>query len=132
MIAEELQVAGLVGRDQLLQEQPAEQAREHAHRQEEAGPARHPALVVERDTAARRRAAAFDRRHPLELAEAHMAGIGPAPCRAVAAKDIRDLQRWTRHDKLASGGRFGALPELARNAIERAYDLPDGLGGDTR
>jgi hypothetical protein len=26
-----------------------------------------------------------------------MAGIGPAPCRAVAAEDIRDLQRWTRH-----------------------------------
>ena len=53
MIAEELQVAGLVGRDQLLQEQPAEQAREHAHRQEEAGPARDPALAVERDAAAR-------------------------------------------------------------------------------
>jgi hypothetical protein len=33
---------------------------------------------------------------------------------------------------LASGGRFGALLELARNAIERAYDLPDGLGGDSR
>ena len=33
---------------------------------------------------------------------------------------------------LASGGRFGALLELARNAIERAHDLADGLGGDTR
>ena len=32
----------------------------------------------------------------------------------------------------ASGGRFGALLDLARNAIERADDLPDGLGGDTR
>ena len=31
-----LQVAGFVGRDQLLQEQSAEQARRHAHRQEEA------------------------------------------------------------------------------------------------
>src|SRR5882724_2394039 len=91
------------------------------------------ALLAARDMAAeRRRAAALDRRHHLDLAEADMAGIGPAPCRAVAAKDIRDLQRWTRHDKLASGGWFGALPELARNAIERAYDLPDGLGGDTR
>ena len=39
--------------DELLQEQPAEQAREHAHRQEEARPARHPALAVERDAAAR-------------------------------------------------------------------------------
>src|SRR6202158_3679683 len=91
------------------------------------------ALLAARDMSAEScGAAALDRRHHLELAEAHMAGIGPAPCRAVAAKDIRDLQRWTRHDKLASGGRFGALPELARNAIERAYDLPDGLGGDTR
>src|SRR5260370_34775648 len=32
----------------------------------------------------------------------------------------------------ASGGRFGALLDLARNAIERADDLPDGLGGDAR
>jgi hypothetical protein len=28
-----------------------------------------------------------------------MAGIGPAPCRAVAAEDVRDLQRWTRHEE---------------------------------
>src|ERR1700688_908734 len=33
---------------------------------------------------------------------------------------------------LTSGGRFGALLELGCNAIERAHDLPDGLGGDTR
>src|SRR6195256_4179120 len=33
---------------------------------------------------------------------------------------------------LASGGRFGALLELGRNAIERAHDLPDGLGRDPR
>src|ERR1700692_4279966 len=30
----------------------------------------------------------------------------------------------------ASGGRLSALFELARNMIERAHDLPDGLGGD--
>ena len=53
MIAEELQLAGLVSGDELLQEQPAEQAREHAHREEEARPARDPALAVERDAAAR-------------------------------------------------------------------------------
>jgi hypothetical protein len=28
-----------------------------------------------------------------------MAGIGSAPCRAVAAEDVRDLQRWTRHNE---------------------------------
>src|ERR1700704_5804908 len=221
MIAEELQAACLMGRDQPLQKQPAEQTREHAHRQEEARPARYPALAVERDTAAghdhvdvrmmghggapgmenrgdadagaevfwvcrdgsqglgrgleqkvvddglvlvgdigdgrrqrehdmevrhrqqigfargqpvlcrralalrampaaativrdlgvrallaardmpaeSRGAAALDRRHHLQLAEAHMAGIGPAPCRAVVAEDIRNLQRWTRHEE---------------------------------
>jgi hypothetical protein len=37
-------------------------------------------------------AAALDCRHHLQLSEADMAGIDPAPCRAVAAKDIRDLE----------------------------------------
>jgi hypothetical protein len=76
------------------------------------------ALLAARDMPAeRRRAAALDRRHHLQLAEADMAGIGPAPCRTVAAEDIRDLQRWTRHARRASGGRFGAILELACNAI---------------
>ena len=39
-----------------------------------------------------RRAAALDGRHDLELAEAHMAGVGAAPARSVIAEDIRDLQ----------------------------------------
>jgi hypothetical protein len=37
-------------------------------------------------------AAALDRRHRLELAEAHMAGIGFTPRSAMAAENIRDLQ----------------------------------------
>ena len=41
-----------------------------------------------------------------------MAGIGLAPCRAVVAEDIRDLQRRTRHVSRASGGRFGASLSL--------------------
>src|SRR5258705_13156619 len=58
------------------------------------------ALLAARDMPAeRRRAAALDRPHHLQLAEADVAGIGPAPRRAVAAEDVRDLQRWTRHDK---------------------------------
>src|ERR1700680_1623287 len=44
-------------------------------------------------TPERCRAAALDRRHHLELAEADMAGIGLTPCRSVVAEDIRDLQR---------------------------------------
>src|SRR2546423_15714883 len=59
------------------------------------------ALLAARDmTAERRRAAVLDRRHHLQLAEADMAGIGPAPRRAVAAEDVRDLQRWTRHPRV--------------------------------
>src|SRR3984893_12263086 len=51
---------------------------------------------------------------------------GPWPRKISAtSSDGRDTRR-------ASGGRFGALPELGCNAIERAHDLPDGLGGDTR
>src|SRR5271166_3031974 len=45
------------------------------------------------------RAAALDRRHHLELAEADMAGIGLPPCRSVDAKNIRDLQRRAGHDR---------------------------------
>src|SRR6202166_1644303 len=51
---------------------------------------------------------------------------GPWPRKISAtSSDGRDTCR-------ASGGRLSALLELARNAIERAHDLPDGLGGDTR
>src|SRR6202022_4330832 len=52
MIAEEVEAAGLVGDEQHGEEQPAEQAREHADGQEEAGPARYPTLAVARDAAA--------------------------------------------------------------------------------
>ena len=55
------------------------------------------ALLAARDmTTERRRAAALDCRHHLQLAEVDMAGIGPAPCRAMVAEDVRDLQRWRR------------------------------------
>jgi hypothetical protein len=63
------------------------------------------------------RAAALDRRHHLELVEADMAGIGPAPRRAVAAEDVRDLQRWTRHKEPRVGdpqARIDESVELAK------------------
>src|SRR5450631_136107 len=55
-------------------------------------------------TAECRRAAALDRRHHLELPEAHVAGVGFTPRRSIAAEDIRDLQRRPRHGCRASGG----------------------------
>ena len=57
-----------------------------------------------------RRAAVLDRRHHLQLAEAYTAGIGFAPCRSVAAEDIRDLQRRARH---APRSRWAALSPRA-------------------
>ena len=47
--------------------------------------------------AERRRAAALDGRHHLQLVEADVTGIGRTPRRPVVAEDIRDLQLWTGH-----------------------------------
>ncbi len=44
-------------------------------------------------TAQRRRSAALDRRHDLELAEAHMAGMRRTPSRPAMAEDVRHLDR---------------------------------------
>jgi hypothetical protein len=53
------------------------------------------ALLAAFDMAAqRRRSAALDRRHDLELAEAHMAGVGRTPSRPAVAEDVRHLDRW--------------------------------------
>jgi hypothetical protein len=49
--------------------------------------------------AERRRAAALDRRHHLQLVEADVTGIGGTPRRSVIAEDIRDLQCWTGHSR---------------------------------
>ena len=52
-IAEEGQSPAIKGRSQFLQEQPAKQARQHAHGQEEPRPAGDPARAVGRDATAR-------------------------------------------------------------------------------
>jgi len=44
-------------------------------------------------TAQRRCSAALDRRHHLQLAEAHMAGMGGTPNRPAVAEDVRHLDR---------------------------------------
>jgi hypothetical protein len=44
--------------------------------------------------AQRRGSAALDRRHDLELAEAHTAGMRRTPRRPAVAEDVRHLDRW--------------------------------------
>jgi hypothetical protein len=48
-------------------------------------------------TAQRRRSAALNRRHDLQLAEAHVAGVGRTPRRPAVAEDVRHLDRRPRH-----------------------------------
>ena len=69
--------------------------------------------------AQRRRSAALDRRHRLELAEAHMPGIGLAPGRPVAMEDICDLHPRAAHGRLAT----------CRVAVSRRSMVRDGRGG---
>ena len=63
------------------------------------------AIFASLDMAAeRRRPAGLDGRHDFQLAEAHMAGVGAAPGRAVAAEDIRHLDPRTGHDTPSQAG----------------------------
>jgi hypothetical protein len=63
-------------------------------------------------TAEGSRAAVLDGRHHLELAEAHMPGIGLAPSGAMAMEDVRDLEPWAAHGRRARL-RFPTSPRLA-------------------
>jgi hypothetical protein len=74
-----------------------------------------------------RRAAALDRAHHLQLAEADVAAVGVTPRRPVAAEDIRDLQQWPGHGRRALRRR----PILRQGqTIERAGDSSQQVGGN--
>src|SRR5712691_11518262 len=75
------------------------------------------ALLAARDMPAEsRRAAALDSRHDFQLAEAHMAGVGAAPCRPMGAEDIRDLDWRTRQRR----------PRLTKAAASSRRDVRVG------
>ena len=59
-------------------------------------------------TAERRSAAGLDRRHHLQLSEAHVTGVRLAPSRATGAKDVGDPRAVTRgpRHRQAGGGRL--------------------------
>src|ERR1700674_3645240 len=87
-------------------------------------------LAARNMAAERRRAAALDRCHHLQLVAAHVTGIGLAPCRSVIAEDIRNLQCRTGQDRrplcrwlvrLILPALLGLLV-LLRQQVERALD----------
>ncbi len=56
-------------------------------------------------------ATGLDRRHDLQLVEAHVTGVGHSPRRPVGAKDVGDLQvvtRWPRHAAAVSRPAFAS------------------------
>jgi hypothetical protein len=57
-----------------------------------------------------------------------VAGIGLAPRRSVVAEDIRDLQNRTRHEGWGLCGRLVTSGLQWGQAIQRAHDVPDGVG----
>ena len=78
-------------------------------------------------TAQRRRSAALDRRHHLQLAEAHMAGVGGTPSRPVMTEDVRHLDRRPRQRPRLAGHLQQEI-EWARHLANRA----DGDAGVKR
>ena len=64
--------------------------------------------------AERRRAAALDGTHHLQLVEAHMPAVGLAPRWAVIAENVRDLQSWSSHGRRRYGAGGSAVARFAR------------------
>ena len=52
------------------------------------------------------------------------------PRRSMVAEDVRDLQRWTGHGTAALRRAARSSSSLQREALERAHDLADRVGGD--
>ncbi len=76
--------------------------------------------------AERRRAAAFDCAHHLQLVEARMAAVGLAPSGTMLAEDVRDLQDRSNHDRRryrAGGFSASRFACLGRGGLKRASGL---------
>ena len=87
----------------------------------------HAVVLAARDVPAeRRRAAALDRTHHLQLVEADMPAVGLTPSRAVIAEDVRDLQSWSSHGRRrygAGGSSVSCLARLRRGALRPSSGL---------
>ena len=76
--------------------------------------------------AERRRAAALDCAHHLQLVEAHVAAVGFAPSGTEVAEDVRDLQNRPNHDRRryrAGGFPASRIACLWRGVVRRASGL---------
>ena len=75
--------------------------------------------------AERSRAAAFDGRHDLQLAETEVASIFKTPCRPLVAEDVRDLQSRPGH-----GPRLGGLfyLRLQSQRVQGTWCIAQGAG----
>jgi hypothetical protein len=87
-------------------------------------------LATQDVPAERRGAAALDRAHHLELAEAYVTTVGVTPGRPMIAEDIRDLQNRTGHLGRLCRRCVHPLRYQRGEAIQRAHDLADDVGGD--
>ena len=91
------------------------------------------AVFAARDMAAKlRRAAGFDGGHCFQLPEAQMPGVGLAPGCPVAAEDVRNLKRGTRHGPRRL--RLGLVLLLLDQAepVQRAHHFADRACGHAR
>ncbi len=61
-----------------------------------------------------------------------MAGVGLAPCLSVVTEDIREFQNRPPRDRQGLCGSLGASRLQRGQAIQRAHNVPDGVGGDAR
>jgi hypothetical protein len=61
-----------------------------------------------------------------------MAGVGLAPRRSAVTEDIRDFQNRPPHEGWGLCGRLGASRLQRGQAIQRAHDVPDDVGGNAR
>ena len=67
------------------------------------------AVLAALDVSAERgRATGLDRRHDLQLGEAHVTGVGLSPRRPVGAKDVGDLQGRPRHAAVVRRAAFSS------------------------
>ena len=76
--------------------------------------------------AERRRAAAFDCTHYLQLVEAHMTAVGLTPGGTVIAENVRDLQSRSNHGRRryrAGGVDVSRFARLRRGAFRPASGL---------